>query len=394
MWAACCDGERAELAVGPEDSRIVGDRADEPARGKGFVNREPHGLALVCAHADENTLMKRTVRLGFAYLPGSIKARVGSDELDVEELDPHEGAISLDIPTSSEGRVFIDFERTLYRSTQPRPDQTIATSDACIYCGSQEDLSREHVIPYGLEGEFVIGRASCPACSDTTQEFERIVLRDALQHPRLALGIRSRHRRPPPTTLPLLTGDANDGKTIEVALRDHPTFIMLPRFLPPATLRGASTPDLEVTTPWFTLVGGSTLQEAALRAGLTKAGVRLEVDVYAFARLLAKIAHGFVAAADLGPIETSLPNSILEAGESVGWWVGGAPDETIGTEGLHGVRILVVDGIVNVRIRLFAQLGGPEYLVIAGRQIIPDPGREPNATIEPRPSSVAWSGPP
>lgn len=66
---------------------------------------------------------------------------------------------------------------------------------------------------------------------------------------------------------------------------------------------------------------------------------------------------------------TELPSAMFAEDEAIGWWVGGAPNVTLHDPGLHVVRVSVTDGNVQVRIRLFAQFGGPEYLVIAGQRI-------------------------
>jgi hypothetical protein len=114
----------------------------------------------------------------------------------------------------------------------------------------------------------------------------------------------------------------------------------------------------------------------------TSVCIQAMIDVYAFARMLAKIAHGFVAASELGDVEAFLPRPLFSQDEEIGRWVGGAPDISVGSDGLHGVNLAISNGIILVRVRLFAQLGGPEYLVIAGRLIKPEVTTSSIATIE------------
>jgi len=55
--------------------------------------------------------------------------------------------------------------------------------------------------------------------------------------------------------------------------------------------------------------------------------------------------------------------------DDIGMWVGSPADSLITEQsGLHVIETtLPEDGIATVRVRLFAQLGGPEYSVIVGR---------------------------
>ncbi len=327
--------------------------------------------------------MWQTVTLGFGYLPGSIRVRFGDAGAVVEELDASTGIIRVDVPRGYDGPIAVDFQRTVLRAGEPSATREIGTADVCIYCGARSDLRDEHVIPYGLEGTFVLRRASCGSCASKTSKIELAVLRDALLPARTALALRTRHKRSRGPTLSVTEVDAEGrGGTRQLLVAEHPTYIALPIFDTPARLRDASVPNLVVKGGWTKLVGGSTLPEASARFGAKRVGVEISLDVYAFARMLGKIAHGFVAASDLGDVATELPAAIFEDAESIGWWVGGAPDVTVSGDGLHGVHVSLVDGMVQVRVRLFAQLGGPEYLVIAGRLIQPTPDMGPSVTVE------------
>jgi hypothetical protein len=48
----------------------------------------------------------------------------------------------------------------------------------CIYCGSTKGpLGKEHIVPYGLGGTFILPRASCQRCSSITGQYEGWCLR-------------------------------------------------------------------------------------------------------------------------------------------------------------------------------------------------------------------------
>ena len=60
--------------------------------------------------------------------------------------------------------------------------------------------------------------------------------------------------------------------------------------------------------------------------------------------------------------------AILGESNDVGRWVGCDGREQItGPNYLHGVRTAVVNGDILARVRLFAQFGAPEYLVLVGK---------------------------
>lgn len=326
--------------------------------------------------------MWRTFNIGCDYLPGSIRAQLGGDEVPVDEIDPSAGIFRIDVSPDCCGELSVTFQRQLLTTGTPRPDQIVGTADACIYCGSRSSLQDEHIIAFGLEGEFVLKKASCGDCAIKTSKLERAVLRDTLLPARTALSIRSRRKQKRPVTLPLIQVD-KDGPVIrQVSVVEHPTYIALPRFDAPAVLRETDQPNIPLTGVWTRLVGASSLPQASSRLGNSRVKVQVGVDVYAFARMVGKIAHGFAAAADLGDLQSDLPAAVLADDESIGWWVGGAPNITIKGEGLHGGSVSVINGVVHVRVRLFAQLGGPEYLVVAGRLIEPSPDMRPSVTIE------------
>ena len=330
--------------------------------------------------------MRHDMNLGFSYLAGSLRARSDAgDEYAIAETDPVKGSFAVELPDDFEGSVSIDFQRELLRGGEARPDQVIGTADACIYCGTRDDLRDEHGIPYGLEGEYVLRQASCRDCETMTSRFERAVLRHLLLPARTSLQIRTRRPTERPDWLPLLEIEGGNRRARDVSVAEHPTYMALPLFLPPARLRGADRPHLEVIGAWATLVGATSISEASRRRGGASVGVQLSVDAYAFARMIGKIAHGFAAAADLGSVETELPAFLRNDGESIGWLVGGAPDISLTKAGLHAAEVRVIDAVVQVRVRLFAQLGGPEYLVLAGRLFEPGPNDAPSVSIEPSP---------
>jgi hypothetical protein len=71
-------------------------------------------------------------------------------------------------------------------------DLNLGRVGRCIYCGTTESLSDEHVIPLGLGGRSILYDASCQSCANITSAFERVVLRDQFGAFRARVGVPTR----------------------------------------------------------------------------------------------------------------------------------------------------------------------------------------------------------
>ena len=95
------------------------------------------------------------------------------------------------------------------------------------------------------------------------------------------------------------------------------------------------------------------------------------LDTYKFAKFLAKIAHGFAIDAFGNSFDPLLPNFIRSEARGARYdLVGGVSDDDAPSDNLHelGADWRHYNGTLfaTVRIRLFANLGAPAYLVVAG----------------------------
>ena len=64
--------------------------------------------------------------------------------------------------------------------------------DKCIYCGSEEDLRKEHTIPYSLNGLLLLKKASCETCATITSRFEGSFMHDTLEVARAVMQYQTR----------------------------------------------------------------------------------------------------------------------------------------------------------------------------------------------------------
>lgn len=244
----------------------------------------------------------------------------------------------------------------------------------CIYCGSTESLSDEHIIPFGLQpkgGDWFLPKASCEECAKITKGFEGSCLQGTLGSFRAKLNLKSR-RKPKSTfekTMIFRENDRTENKTVPLA--ELPTSCLgfnwqeagLLRHIEPATeFEG----ELVVRYPKGEV-------EKYLREG---EGIKLgRVRPLDYARMLAKIAHSYaVARFGESSFEPLLPNLIIgkdaHAPHLVGGDKSGAPlnDQP---QTLHDIYPQACDigdvPYLLIGLRLFAFMGMPRYLIATGK---------------------------
>ena len=166
--------------------------------------------------------------------------------LSLSPADTHRGhriAVSVDAPTleisTAGNESYIEFSQDL--AFQPPPHPTQRVIGQCIYCLTRErPLSREHVIPLGLNGDLLLLDASCASCARITSRFERDALRSALIGPRVGLRMRTQHRKQRPTRFPLWVERQGRRQKILIPAEEYPAFLATPVFASPAHLSGDS----------------------------------------------------------------------------------------------------------------------------------------------------------
>jgi hypothetical protein len=243
----------------------------------------------------------------------------------------------------------------------------------CIYCGSTDNLTREHIVPHGLGGPWLLLKASCKKCARITSDFEGGVLGKFFILVRTKLGLPTYNPKNRPKTFPFLVTIGGKEKVLEVPVSDCPTVFMMPLLEKPGYIRK----DTQVKGM---VVSGMSLHGKESEFREFKAKYNVESISYteelrtSFARVLAKIAYGMVVLQyGLDMIEEAyvLP-CILGKKDDASQWVGcEAPHESPALlpreQYLHRIYILINKNELGARIRLFANNQTPEYLVIVGR---------------------------
>ena len=71
----------------------------------------------------------------------------------------------------------------LGKSRRYDPDHGYAAVGRCIYCGTDQGLTREHIIPLGLRGRFEIGCQPCSVLSNALASFRLSVSKPSVNQP-------------------------------------------------------------------------------------------------------------------------------------------------------------------------------------------------------------------
>jgi hypothetical protein len=273
-------------------------------------------------------------------------------------------------------------EKAMNKQLPRAPQITYPPINHCIYCGNEKDtLSDEHIIPFGLNGNFVLPKSSCAECAQITSEFECKVLRGFLDNGRRAMGVSSRHKKhkkPVATPVKFIAGNTRlDG---EMPIEDGFHTIHLPIFIAPLALGGESKDDRPDS---IDVVGVDTLHigdaiETLKRHNATGVETQTKVDVWPFIRMLAKIAYSYyIAERGVFPREESpiLPLA-LNKHSFAKEWIGCLEDHPLtkpGSTAMHLMDITEIKGNDEaicsvVRIKLLSIAASPTYSVIVRLQ--------------------------
>lgn len=251
----------------------------------------------------------------------------------------------------------------------------------CIYCRAlptQDDpLQDEHIIPLGLFGTQTLVKASCKRCAKKTSAFESRVQKQDLGGLRIARGFPTRHKvqRKGVTTLPIEIVTTNgERKDIDVPLEDYYASLPFPLFEPPAYLSKAPYKEGIEMTGWIAVPPKGPIEEVASKYNAKEMATWTLRYPEAWALMFAKIGYalavGHYGLARIRAEDTYVLSAILGESNDVGMWVG-CDDKKVFGRGDSGVSQIAgvskVGDEIHARIKLFAWLDVPEYLVVVGK---------------------------
>lgn len=251
----------------------------------------------------------------------------------------------------------------------------------CVYCGAIENLTDEHVIPYGMGGREILKKASCKKCAKITGSLEQRLLRGHWWPYRKLLNIRSRSGEFPKYQRVKIKRPWGESIDAQVLTDEFP-IVLIFDFEPPSILNGKTVVEIPVAQK----VGVKKISHAPHRAlidgqmhNLTeKDQIEFSTSNFSaadFVRFLAKIAHCHVihARGIHACKEYFLPKYILGEGEGALTYVGGSSSKILEKDlpgnSLHAMMEVKNGDYLAVYIQLFRDGGESPtiYEVIVGK---------------------------
>jgi hypothetical protein len=261
----------------------------------------------------------------------------------------------------------------------------------CIYCPSA-GTTEEHVVPQSFGGYHVLIDASCTECAKKTGVRENFLCEynfNSIRFQSAYQGYQPRHRGKPrqrPPDLKILEGETPHSAPIrKIPAPEAPAVAIFPLLLPPGILLGFPPSDQVTWHSWqFIDTSGqaATRQRKLKAAGLRGALAIAKIDVFAFMRVLAKVAHGFaVHNVGLGGFRPTLLPIISGESNYVSHYVGGTfisgpgpfpwPTLSVPYQIIPFEVPIGGEQYLGARIRLFATVRPltPIYTVIFGQPL-------------------------
>ena len=171
------------------------------------------------------------------------------------------------------------------------------TVDCCIYCGSFDLLTDEHVVPLGLGGDLIFPKSSCVACNEMTSRFELKVLRGHMTVARAVAGLPTRRKKGRPTSVSTKI-IRSDGSTAQVVipLANAGALMLLPVLAPAAMIYGFDpVPNVQISGIDAINVG-QDLSLFAVKHGADGIAGEVRLEHFTFCQVLCKIAYSYQVA--------------------------------------------------------------------------------------------------
>jgi hypothetical protein len=244
----------------------------------------------------------------------------------------------------------------------------------CIYCGSTEQLSKEHILPFGLNGSSTLLKASCAECAKITGEIERKLLRGEFQSVRIYRELQSRKKHTNASKEAKLTLKYDDqNRTISIPLDEYPILFHFPRFDIPEILSNEPLQGSINIKGFSTILFGPAPEEVMKKYNATGIEISSKSDPISFARMIAKIAYSFAyAEGELDKIDMPSPivAELLKENGKIGKYVG-TLDKPLQRHDNTLHRLLVhtdyEKGLLIGEVQLFSDSETPCYGVVLGK---------------------------
>jgi hypothetical protein len=246
----------------------------------------------------------------------------------------------------------------------------LAIINKCIYCNSTENLSDEHIIPYGLGGNLVLAKASCQKCGEITSRFELDVLRKMFVTLRSAQNLPTRGMLPSRFNTKVLLKDKSQEETVPLLPEYLPVFF--PLYKPPAFFDGRPVINgIQIEGHHSVLMSHPDQVKCLNEEGITQLKHEIHFACGSFERLLSKIAYCYaVSQYGLDGIKEKIILPVIlghdtEFNKYVG--LDNLNDIPV-TSHFHRIKLVERGNLILGYVQLFGIFGSPYYTIVIGRK--------------------------
>lgn len=237
----------------------------------------------------------------------------------------------------------------------------------CIYCGTTKmPLSKEHCVPFALNGRWTLNKASCHKCADITSRFEMDVLRYVYCSSRASLGLQTRRKHP--ELFPIQIEKNGIITTELIPIQKLGGLMTLFEYKLPAFLDSRPyEKGIDIVASTLVRFKGDDIKKLAKELGTSTLRFSATYTGNNFERFIAKIAYCMAIyqfGIDAFESVYVLP-SILGQKDDIGKWLGSLPTTT-GEADIY-ISFDVVEKNLMAKLRLFGKSPVPTYIVVVGK---------------------------
>lgn len=245
----------------------------------------------------------------------------------------------------------------------------------CIYCGATDNLTNEHILPFGLSGSSILPKSSCQQCAAITGKVEQDILRGSFSPVRVFRDLKSRSKhKDAPRQIEVAITRNNNHEVILLNIDEAPILLPFPIYPLPSHCLSKESMIGILVSGHHTIRFGSDPLDIAKRLGGSKIDIDVQLKPVEFARMIAKVGYAFAyAEGEIEHIEGPsfvLP-AILGKSDDIGRWVGNIPNKPIEVFPNYLHRILLhrdtEKRLLFAEVQLFSDSETPSYVVVLGK---------------------------
>ncbi len=158
----------------------------------------------------------------------------------------------------------------------------------CVFCGSRDNLTDEHIIPEFFGSGLKIIKSCCSTCQKNTSKFESSIASNMFDPIRKYLSLKGKNGRLKKSNFKLDIGREKTEYKI-FPINEYPVLLTLPRFHPASAI---SNRPFDTEGLFDLIIYNFNIEKERLIEIVNELST-LHIDTLLFCQLLAKIAHSF-----------------------------------------------------------------------------------------------------